>query len=346
MTTKFVIFLVCLSWFPFFSNSLPSDDEKIKGDIDWWCSSTPHPETCKYFMGRAPYSNHIPKCRDDFRTMTVKVALEHVRGARQHAKDLRSQCHSKRKKAVWRDCNKLLSNTILQLKSTIQGLRANKTSDFDAQTWLSTALTNLEICRSGSFDLNVTQFISPIITSNVSQLISNCLAVNGVLMEHQEYKDGFPSWATAGERKLLQTSLSLSRTANAVVALDGSGHFLSIQAAINHVTSSRKGNARVVIYVKRGVYRENIAISSTMNKVMLVGDGMRYTIITGSRSVAGGYTTYSSATLGKYSHILHAHAQSHAYACIHKHTSDNPKDHSFNFSPYFSQVTGLAFCTY
>ncbi|XP_027154896.1 probable pectinesterase/pectinesterase inhibitor 33 [Coffea eugenioides] len=299
MTTKFVIFLLCcLSLGPFFCNSQPSGQEESNGDIDWWCSSTPHPETCKYFMCRPPYSDVKPIGRDQFRTMTVRVALEQVHSARKHAKNLRRECRSKRKKAVWRDCNKLLSNTVLQLNRTIEGFLANQTSDVDAQTWLSTALTNLEICRSGSLDLNVTELISPILTSNMSHLISNCLAVNGVLMEHQDYKDGFPSWVTAGERKLLQSSVTLSRTANAVVAMDGSSHFRSIQAAINYAASRRVGNARVVIYVKRGVYRENIAISSTMNKVTLIGDGLRYTIITGSRSVAGGYTTYSSATLG------------------------------------------------
>ncbi|KAL3521431.1 hypothetical protein ACH5RR_019580 [Cinchona calisaya] len=301
MKTKFLtIFLLCfLSLFPLFSNSLPISDEKeINGDINWWCSSTPHPDTCKYFMNRHPYSNLKPKCRDDFRTMTVQVALEQVHSARKYAKNLKHQCRTKKKKAVWRDCNELLSNTVLQLNCTIEGFRANNTSDFDAQTWLSTALTNLEICQSGSQDLNVTQLLSPILTSNVSQLISNCLAVNGVLLEHQEYQDGFPSWVTPGQRKLLQSSLTLSRTANAVVALDGSGQFRSIQAAINYATSRRVGNARVIIYVKRGVYTENIFISSTMNKVMLIGDGLSYTIITGSRSVAGGYTTYSCATLG------------------------------------------------
>ena len=211
---------------------------------------------------------------------------------------------------------------------------ANQTSDVDAQTWLSTALTNLEICRSGSLDLNVTELISPILTSNMSHLISNCLAVNGVLMEHQDYKDGFPGWVTAGERKLLQSSVTLSRTASAVVAMDGSGHFRSIQAAINYAASRMVGNARVVIYVKRGVYRENIAISSTMNKVTLIGDGLRYTIVTGSRSVAGGYTTYSSATLGKYARIAgHDDSHVHTHACLVKSLAFYPFIFFFHIAP-------------
>ncbi|KAL3524171.1 hypothetical protein ACH5RR_017005 [Cinchona calisaya] len=251
-------------------------------------------------MGRNNPPRSKPKSIEEFRTMSVQVALQQVHHAGKHAKHLRKKCNSKRKKVVWRDCKKLLSNTILQLNRTIEGFKANKTSVFDAQTWLSTALTNLEICRSGSLELNVTKFVTPLVPRNVSKLISNCLAVNGLLMEHdQDYRDGFPSWVSRDERKMLQLQTSSwAKKANAVVAQDGSGQFGSIQAAINFATSRRLGNRRVVIYVKSGVYKENIEISSTMNKVMLVGDGLKYTIITGSRSVAGGYTTYSSATLG------------------------------------------------
>ncbi|KAL2555987.1 putative pectinesterase/pectinesterase inhibitor 60 [Forsythia ovata] len=199
----------------------------------------------------------------------------------------------------WRDCRNLIDDTIIQLNSTLQGIQTNNSfTDFDAQTWLSTALTYIETCHSGSLELNVSNFISPIVSGNASELISNSLAINGGLLDQAqpEYKDEeFPSWVTSRERHLL-TDMELASRANVIVAKDGSGAFKSIQAAINYATSRRVGNGRVVIYIKRGVYRENVAISRTMNKVMLVGDGLRYTIITGSRSVSQGFTTYSSAT--------------------------------------------------
>ncbi|KAL2540081.1 putative pectinesterase/pectinesterase inhibitor 59 [Abeliophyllum distichum] len=207
----------------------------------------------------------------------------------------------KRRMVAWRDCRNLIDDTIVQLNSTLQGIQTNNSfTDFDAQTWLSTALTYIETCHSGSLELNVSNFISPIVSGNASELISNSLAINGGLLDQAqpEYKDEeFPSWVTSRERKLL-TDMELASRANVIVAKDGSGAFKSIQAAINYATSRRVGNGRVVIYIKRGVYKENVAISRTMNKVMLVGDGLRYTIITGSRSVSQGFTTYSSATVG------------------------------------------------
>jgi pectin methylesterase-like acyl-CoA thioesterase len=51
--------------------------------------------------------------------------------------------------------------------------------------------------------------------------------------------------------------------------------------------------------VKKGVYKENIEVAVHNDNIMLVGDGMQNTIITSSRSVQGGFTTYSSATAGE-----------------------------------------------
>ncbi|PKI67106.1 hypothetical protein CRG98_012527 [Punica granatum] len=56
--------------------------------------------------------------------------------------------------------------------------------------------------------------------------------------------------------------------------------------------------SRVVIYVKAGVYSEKVEIEKNMQDVMFVGDGMDRTIVTGSRNVPDGSTTFSSATIG------------------------------------------------
>ncbi|XP_057489389.1 probable pectinesterase/pectinesterase inhibitor 59 [Actinidia eriantha] len=294
MAMKLGLFLVF--FLPFSSFLSLAQPDKPPSGMNYWCSTTPHPEQCKIFIG----SHHlfVPKHRTDFRTMVVQVAMERALHVQIHMKELRNHCHSKHEKAVWTDCSKLISNTIFQLNNTIQGLKTTKNcTGIDAQTWLSTALTNLETCRVGSVELNVSRFISPILSNNVSELISNSLAINGGFLGKQKTRAGFPSWVSDRERRLLQ-SPSLASQANYVVGQEGSGHFRSIQAAINYAVSKRRGNERIIIYVKKGVYRENIEISNYMNKLTLVGDGLRYTVITGSRSVATGFTTYSSATVG------------------------------------------------
>lgn len=303
----YVFFIVLISR----SEAVFDELSAAGGDISYWCKTTPHPEPCMYFLGHN--SHNRPKNRAHFRQMLFQVTLDRALHARNCTMRLGNECGSKRKKAAWDDCKRLLGDTIFQLNRTVQGTRRNTSrkgcSSFDAQTWLSAALTNLETCRSGSFELNVTKFIAPITTNNVSELISDCLAVNRAFLSHKKDIENdedpeFPSWVREGDRKLLQSSPWAWR-ANVVVAKDRSGQFTSIQAAINYAAKARRGHGRFIIYVKRGVYWENIEVGYNLNNIMLVGDGMRYTVISGSRSVARGFTTYSSATAGKILSVLH-----------------------------------------
>lgn len=268
-------------------------------NITWWCSKTPHPEPCKYFLSRS-HHRYTFKHRSDFRKIIVQVAIEQAHKAHDQVMEFGTNCENKHQKAAWSDCVKLYANTVLQLNRTLQGLKFDRScTDFDAQTWLSTALTNIRTCQSGYMELNVSDFITPVMSNNLSQLISNSLAVNGVLLKRENvtYTNGFPSWLSGHERNLLESS-SLEARANLVVATDGSGNYRTIQAAIN-AAAGRRGSGRFIIHVKRGVYRENIEVGLNNNNIMLVGEGMRNTIITSGRSVGSGSTTYSSATAGK-----------------------------------------------
>ncbi|KAJ7956584.1 Pectinesterase [Quillaja saponaria] len=227
----------------------------------------------------------------------VEFAIDRALNSHRDAKEYGQNCVTNYQKVALADCLKLYDNTILQLNRTLHGLNNQSISIFDAQTWLSTALTNIETCRTGSLELNVSDFITPIMGNNVSELICNCLAINGGLLKIQEVKNEakeFPSWVSKHERRLLQIS---SIKANLVVAKDGSGRFKTVQAAID-LAARRRGTGRFVIYVKKGIYRENIEVDKNNNNIMLVGDGLGYTIITSSRSVQGGSTTYNSATAG------------------------------------------------
>ena len=203
------------------------------------------------------------------------------------------KCKNAREKAAWADCLELYEYTHLRLNKTIDP--NVKCSQSDAQTWLSTALTNLETCRAGFIELGVPDNLLPLMSNNVSKLISNALALNKVPYTVPSYKHGFPSWVKPGDRKLLQSSSAPK--ANIVVAQDGSGNYKMIKKAIS-AASSQSGNERFVIYVKAGTYKENVEIK--LKNIMLVGDGIGKTIVIGSKSVGGGSTTFNSATIGKY----------------------------------------------
>lgn len=92
-----------------------------------------------------------------------------------------------------------------------------------------------------------------------------------------------------------------------MVAQDGSGHYKTINEAVDALGKTSDGGGRKIVHVKAGVYYENVEISRNLKDLMFVGDGMDKTIVSGHKSVVGGSTTLSSATFGtlKCSNYLH-----------------------------------------
>lgn len=84
---------------------------------------------------------------------------------------------------------------------------------------------------------------------------------------------------------------------DAVVALDGSGDFRSITEAVNETPNY--SNRRYIIYVKKGVYKENIDMKRKKTNIMFIGDGIGETIVTGNRNFLQGWTTFRTATVGE-----------------------------------------------
>ena len=112
-----------------------------------------------------------------------------------------------------------------------------------------------------------------------------------------------PSWMdSATSRHLLARPPSY----NVIVAKDGSGKYRTVMEAINKAPQSGKKDAkRYVIYVKAGIYNEQIIVPKKLTNLMIIGDGIDKTIFTGSRSVmlTRGMTTFASGTMSK-SHDL------------------------------------------
>ncbi|MFS7937727.1 putative pectinesterase [Helianthus anomalus] len=96
-------------------------------------------------------------------------------------------------------------------------------------------------------------------------------------------------------------SESVYSKANVTVSQAQGSKFRTIQSALDYAVSINRGDGRFIIYIKRGMYRVNVEIRFDLKNIMFLGDGLRYTIITGNRSVARGFTTYSTAIVGKIS---------------------------------------------
>lgn len=227
-------------------------------------------------------------------------------------------------KSAWEDCLELHEDTIEKLNRSI----TITTTLNDAQTWLSAAIANQQTCLNGFKDFNLSYYddhhqleeslMFPFSVNDYSKHLSNSLAINklattaaaaGVSSAKQTTttitKGGrrlledrrFPEWVSAADRKLLQSPAAGAQgNADIVVAQDGSGHYKTISEALAGASGKLGGGKRLVVYVKKGVYKENVEIKRSMKKLMFIGDGIDATIVTGSKNAQDGSTTFRSAT--------------------------------------------------
>lgn len=183
----------------------------------------------------------------------------------------------------------------------------NSTGDLasDLRTWLSAAMANQETCTDG-FE-GTSGIAKTVIAGSLKQV--NSLVRNLLTMVHPgpssrtSNKGGgsggaggghpshFPAWFKREDRKLLQVN---GVSADVVVAVDGTGNFTSITDAVSAAPDNSM--SRYIIYIKKGIYKENVEIKKKKWNLMMVGDGMDVTVISGNRSFIDGWTTFRSAT--------------------------------------------------
>ncbi|GAB4853699.1 hypothetical protein Ancab_017891 [Ancistrocladus abbreviatus] len=226
------------------------------------------------------------------------------------------------------DCLDLLDLSTDELYWTLsasQTGKANGTGHMaaDLKTWLSAALINQDTCMDGFQGTN--SFVKQLVAGSLNRITSLVREVlymvhdvprpksnNGATTGKRgnvggiggagkpgggrrlmmEDDDSFPSWISPKDRRLLQATGV--PPADVVVAADGSGNFTKVMDAVS--SAPDHSTQRFVIYIKKGVYNENVEIKRKKTKIMMIGDGMDVTIISGNRSFIGGWTTFRTAT--------------------------------------------------
>jgi pectinesterase len=166
----------------------------------------------------------------------------------------------------------------------------------DLRTWLSAVLANSDTCIEVLAEGLQVKDIASTGLNRAMSLVETLLAqVIPIHVDHVN-KDHFPSWMREDDKMLLGGN-SL-RAPDAIVAIDGSGDHRSLTSAIQAAPAHSK--KRYVIHVKSGVYLdEYVKITSDKWNIMLIGDGIGATVISGSRNGADGIQTYSTASFGK-----------------------------------------------
>jgi pectinesterase len=73
-------------------------------------------------------------------------------------------------------------------------------------------------------------------------------------------------------------TISVSAQKRIVVAADGSGNYITVQAALDAVPKNNKQS--LTIYIKNGIYKEKLHLDSSKNFVTLIGEDKFNTILT------------------------------------------------------------------
>ncbi|GAV62748.1 Pectinesterase domain-containing protein/PMEI domain-containing protein [Cephalotus follicularis] len=213
-------------------------------------------------------------------------------------------------------------NTVNTTGKTLSALKAD-----DVQTLLSAILTNQQTCSDGlqlaspSWSLK-NGFSVPL--SNDTKLYSVSLALfsKGWVPKNKKSTAWQPSkkqlplrngrlnlkmsqqtrvvYESVSTRKLLQTASvddQVMVSDMVIVSQDESGNFTTISDAVAAAPNNTDGtNGYFLIYITAGVYEEYVSIAKNKKYLMMVGDGINQTVITGNRSVVDGWTTFNSAT--------------------------------------------------
>ncbi|KAK4764034.1 hypothetical protein SAY87_013472 [Trapa incisa] len=289
------------------------------------CSSTFYPDLCFSAVAfSTEAAGRISSNKD-----VIEASLNLTMAAVQHnffaVKKLiadQGGSFTKREKTALHDCLETIDETLDELHEAVEDLhlypkkKSLQQHADDLKTLLSSAITNQETCLDGFSHDSADKKVRKALLAgqvHVEKMCSNALAMiknltdtdmeierramsSRKLTEEEEERPaseaGWPEWLSAGDRRLLQSS---TVTPDVVVAADGSGNYKTVSAAV--AAAPEQSSKRYVIKIKAGVYRENVDVSKKKKNIMFIGDGRTNTIITGSRSVVGGSTTFNSATV-------------------------------------------------
>ncbi|KAL5999292.1 hypothetical protein ACLOJK_040743 [Asimina triloba] len=93
--------------------------------------------------------------------------------------------------------------------------------------------------------------------------------------------------------------------ADVVVAKDRSGDYRSIGEGLKlALAGGKERDDRFVIYVKEGVYEEEVKVTAEMNYIIIYGDGPHRTVVTGSKGFDDGISLYGITTFASTRSLL------------------------------------------
>ncbi|KAG6512406.1 pectinesterase-like [Zingiber officinale] len=278
------------------------------------CSSTDYPQTCEASLSKA-----VPADTEDPKVLlkaAVSVVLDGVSKGFEHSRLLES--NDSRVRGAVQDCQEMYEDAKGDINVTLRSIIDHAVDKLparshDMRAWLSAVVTYQQTCIDGFPEGELKEKMKAAM-KNARELTSNALAIisqassflslvnlparRRLLADHHDpplaTSDGYPSWFSNHDRRRLKEHINRKPTPNVTVAKDGTGDFTTISEALAKMPKNYAG--RYVIYIKAGVYEEQVTVTKKMADVTMYGDGSMKTIVTGSKNFIDGTRTFLTAT--------------------------------------------------
>ncbi|KAL2481947.1 putative pectinesterase/pectinesterase inhibitor 13 [Abeliophyllum distichum] len=271
------------------------------------CAGTDYKDTCEDSLLKTVKGNAATQPKAILKA-SMAVVSEGIDEVIEKAKSIKFD--TPLKKAAFDDCLELLNDAKEELNSSISTIESTELAKISLRTpdinnWLSAVMSYQQTCIDGFPDGEEKAALQKLLKT-AKELGSNALAVvsqvSSIFSKFQvpnlkrnllADEDGFPTWINEEDRRILKVD-GPELTPNVTVAKDGSGNYTTITAALNAMPEKYKG--RYVIYVKEGVYEENVIVTKKMENITMYGEGSQKSIITGSKNFVDGVPTFQTAT--------------------------------------------------
>ncbi|XP_009391197.2 pectinesterase 3 [Musa acuminata AAA Group] len=287
----------------------------IADSIKAMCNVTRYPDSCFSSISTARGANLTDDPEELFR-ISLAVAVDAIGKVSTVAGSFEIPAKDKRLEAALRDCDQLFDSAIDRLNDSLSLMQPlpgepllNASKIEDLTTWLSAAVTDQETCLDGFEGTtgNVRDKMA-VAMVNSTQYTSNSLAIVVGILGIMEKLDfplhrkllsvpsavRYPAWISRAQRRALRQDMAARREQNVTVAMDGTGQVKTIKEAID--LAPKKNAHPFTIYIKEGVYKENVVVDKSKWNVIVLGDGMYKTIVDGKLNFIEGTPTFSTAT--------------------------------------------------
>ncbi|KAF8024035.1 hypothetical protein BT93_F1288 [Corymbia citriodora subsp. variegata] len=272
------------------------------------CQGALYPDLCVSTL--ASFPDLASKSLLEIIFATLDHVADEVGAASAHCTDMKDHLHAKLSALEWQAldvCLELFGDILDDVTSALSYLEVSdsvaRRHYFDLQSLLSGVMTHVYTCTD-EFDprtdnLKLGDSMKGRL-SNASRHVANSLFLLKKMHGIQRttghgVRERFPAWMSSKDSQLLLQTPTNATKFDLVVAKDGSGNFTYINDAVDAAPTGSK--TRFIIYIKEGVYFENVFLNKTMTNLMFIGDGIGKTLIRGNRNHADGWSTYWSATI-------------------------------------------------